>query len=204
MGIPRIFLCSGTLLLAASGISAQFVPGRGHTDQFSRAQLSSASLSELEFNDSIVAAPVAPAGTIDKRELLIPGKAIKEFRRSMKAVNSGNFRAAADYLRKATKIAPTFVEAHNNLGSVYINLGEYDQAVRELQKTIDLSPNLETPHHNLAVALIPLHRLPEAELAARRALDLDPQDSATRFTLGRVLVLQSQYTVEAIQLLTDV
>lgn len=209
MRMPRALLCSGALLLAASNISAQFVPGRGHngTDQFSRAQLSNTSLAEFELNNSsansVVPPSSAPAGTIDKRELLIPSKAIKEFQRSMKAFDSGDFRFAADHLKKATRIAPDFVQAHNNLGSIYIHLGEYDNAVSELQRTIDLSPNLETPYHNLAMALVLLHRLPEAETAARRALDLQPQGSAARFALGRILVLQSQYTPEAVGLLTS-
>ena len=205
MLIPRALLCSGTLLLAASNISGQFVPGRGHngTDPFSRAQLSNTSLGEFEFNDSVAPPSSASGGIVDKSELLIPSKAIKEFQRSMKAFDSGDFRSASEHLEKATKIAPDFVQAHNNLGSLYINLGEYDRAVSELQKTIDLNPNLGTPHHNLAMVLILLHRLPEAETAARRALDLEPQESSARFTLGRILVLQSHYTGEAVHLLTD-
>lgn len=205
MGMSRALLCSGVLLLSASSSSAQFVPGRSHngTDPFSRAQLANTSFAEFELNKSVVPPSSAPAGTIDKRELLIPSKAIKEFRRSMKAFDSGDFRSAAEHLEKATRIAPDFVQAHNNLGSIYINLGEYDHAVSELQRTIDLGPDLETPHHNLAMALVLLRRLPEAETAARRALELEPQQSAARFTLGRILVLQSHYTPEAVGLLTD-
>jgi len=135
--------------------------------------------------------------------LRIPAKAIKEFDRSMKAFDAGDFRGAANHLEKAAKIAPDFVQAHNNLGSMYINLKEYDRAVTELQRTIALRPNLETPYHNLAMVMILLDRLPEAEVAARQVLELQPQQSDARFTLGRILVMRKQYTTEAVRLLTD-
>jgi Tfp pilus assembly protein PilF len=204
MRMSRIFLSGAALLLTGSTVSAQFVPGRGHngSDPFSRAQLSNGLL-QFELKTSVVPPATAPAGTIDQRELLIPAKAIKEFDRSMKAFDSGDYRTAADHLEKAAKIAPDFVQAHNNLGSMYINLKEYDRAVTELQKTIELSPNLETPHHNLAMVMILLHRLPEAEAAARRVLELQPQQSDARHTLGRILVMQKQYTTEAVRLLTE-
>jgi len=204
MRMSRIFLSGVALLLNGSTLTAQFVPGRGHngSDPFSRAQLSNGLL-QFELKTAVVPPASAPAGTVDQRELRIPSKAIKEFDRSMKAFDSGDYRTAADHLEKAAKIAPDFVQAHNNLGSMYINLKEYDRAVTELQKTIELSPNLETPHHNMAMVMILLHRLPEAEAAARRVLELQPQQSDARYTLGRILVMQKQYTTEAIRLLTE-
>jgi thioredoxin-like negative regulator of GroEL len=204
MKMSRVFLVGGVLVLSSSTLSAQFVPGRGHNgyDGFSQGRLSS-SLLQFELNTSVVPPASAPTGTIDQRELRIPDKAIREFDRSMKAFDSGDFRAAANHLEKATKIAPDFVQAHNNLGSMYINLKEYDRAIDELQKTIALRPNLETPYHNLAMLMILLQRLPEAEAAARQVLELQPQQSGARFTLGRILVMQKQYTTEAVRLLTD-
>jgi tetratricopeptide (TPR) repeat protein len=204
MRMSRIFLVGGAVVLSGSTLSAQFVPGRGHSgfDRFSQAQLSN-SLLQFELNTSVVPPASAPAGTIDQRELRIPAKAIKEFDRSMKAFDAGDFRGAANHLEKAAKIAPDFVQAHNNLGSMYINLKEYDRAVTELQKTIALRPNLEAPYHNLAMVMILLDRLPEAEAAARQVLELQPQQSDARFTLGRILVMQKQYTTEAVRLLTD-
>ena len=204
MRMSGIFLSGAALLLAGSTVSAQFVPGRGHngSDPFSRAQLSNGLL-QFELKTAVVSPASGPAGTIDQSELRIPPKAIKEFDRSMKAFDSGDYRTAADHLEKAAKIAPDFIQAHNNLGSMYINLKEYDRAVTELQKTIELSPNLETPHHNLAMVMILLHRLPEAEAAARRVLELQPRQADANYTLGRILVMQKQYTTEVVRLLTE-
>jgi protein O-GlcNAc transferase len=76
---------------------------------------------------------------------------------------------SVSHLQKATKIAPDFVQAHNNLGASYLHLSQYDKAVTELQKAIDLDSNLEEPYHNIGMAFFLLHRFPEAEAATRQA-----------------------------------
>jgi hypothetical protein len=72
MRMSRIFLVGGAVVLSGSTLSAQFVPGRGHSgfDRFSQAQLSN-SLLQFELNTSVVPPASAPAGTIDQRELRI-------------------------------------------------------------------------------------------------------------------------------------
>ena len=104
MRMPRVFLFGGALLLAGSALPAQFVRARGHNgaDNFSRAQLSNTSLLEFQLRTSVASPAAPPAGAVDKRELLIPAKAIKEFDRSMNAFGSGEFRTAAKNSRTCT------------------------------------------------------------------------------------------------------
>src|SRR5262249_40018914 len=159
--------------------------------------------SEFELRTSVVPESARPpSGTVSVEELRLPTKATKEFALSMKSFEAGDYRATAEHLERAAKVAPDFVRAHNNLGAIYINLKQYEAAIAELHKTIELNPNLEAPYHNLSMVLILLNRLPEAEYAARHALDLSPNLSAAQFSLGRILALQKRYTMEAIQLLT--
>jgi Flp pilus assembly protein TadD len=138
---------------------------------------------------------------VSVRDLAIPEKAEKEFERSMKAYHSHDFVASVSHLQKATKIAPDFVQAHNNLGASYLNLNQYDRAVTELQKAIDLDSNLEEPYHNIGMAFFLLHRFPEAEAATRRALDLAPERRNARYMLGRILAMENSHPAEAIELL---
>lgn len=145
------------------------------------------------------AAPLAE--TISVHELSIPEKAVKEFQRSMKAYQSGDYRSSVRHLERATKIAPTFIAAYNNLGASYINLHEYDSATLQFQKAIDLAPQLAQPYHNLGVALFLLERFPEAETATRHALDLAPEKSSVRFMLGRILALDGNNPTEAMEIL---
>jgi tetratricopeptide (TPR) repeat protein len=151
--------------------------------------------------------PAAPAyraplaETVSVHDLAIPEKAEKEFQRSMKAYEAHDFAESVSHLQKATKIAPEFVQAHNNLGASYLNLNQYNKAVIEFQKAIDLDSNLEEPYHNIGLAFFVLHRFPEAEAATRRALDLAPERSNARYMLGRILAMENSHPAEAIELL---
>jgi tetratricopeptide (TPR) repeat protein len=190
---------SSALLLAVSSLRAQSVPARTAP---ATQLLADAGVppSTYQFRDDPPHAEV-PAETIGVRDLAVPPRALKEFERSTKAFQSGDVRAAASHLKKAIKIAPDFTQAHNNLGVMYINLRDYKSAIVEMQKTIGLNPNLESPYHNLAMLMIFLGRLSEAEAAARHALELDVEGNASRYWLGRILVMERKSTPEAEQLL---
>src|SRR5262249_38144334 len=89
-----------------------------------------------------------PGEAISARELLIPGKALKELRRSESALRSGDTRTSAQHLEKALQIYPNYLEGHNSLGSRYIELREYQKAAAEFQKAIDLDPGVMAPINN--------------------------------------------------------
>ena len=142
-----------------------------------------------------------PGETVAKRELLIPPNAIKELQRSQTAIDSGDIRSSAQHLEKALQIYPHYLEAHNNLGSRYIELHEYEKAAAEFQKAIDLDSRIMQPFNNLSVALFFLQRYPDAEAAARRALALDPHNSTAQYMLGCVLATEKRNPSEAMELL---
>ena len=142
-----------------------------------------------------------PGDTVSTRELLIPPKAMKELQRSQTALHSGDIRSSAQHLEKALQIYPRYLEAHNNLGSRYIELHEYEKAAAEFQKAIDLDPRIMQPFNNLSVALFLLERYPDAEAAARRAFDLDPHESTAQYMLGCVLVTEKRNPSQAVELL---
>jgi tetratricopeptide (TPR) repeat protein len=142
-----------------------------------------------------------PGDTVSTRDLLIPPKATKELQRSQTALHSGNIRSSAQHLQKALQIYPHYLEAHNNLGSRYIELHEYEKAAAEFQKAIDLDPRIMQPFNNLSVALFLLQRYLDAEAAARRALDLDPHNSTAQYMLGCVLATEKRNPSEAMELL---
>jgi len=142
-----------------------------------------------------------PGDTVSTRELLIPPKATKELQRSQTALHSGDIRSSAQHLEKALQIYPHYLEAHNNLGSRYIELHEYEKAAAEFQKAIDLDPRIVQPFNNLSVALFLRQRYRDAEAAARRALDLDPHNSTAQYMLGCVLATEKRNPSEAMELL---
>ena len=142
-----------------------------------------------------------PGETVSTRELLIPSKAMKELRRSQSAFLSGDVRSSARHLERALQIYPHYLEAHNALGSRYVELGEYEKAAAEFQKAIDLNARVTQPFNNLSVALFLLQHYPDAEVAARRALDLDPHNSTAQYMLGCILATEKRNPSEAMELL---
>jgi len=142
-----------------------------------------------------------PGETVSTRALLIPSKAMKELQRSQSAFLSGDIRSSARRLERALQIYPHYLEAHNNLGSRYIELHDYEKAAAEFHKAIDLDPRIMQPFNNLSVALFLLQRYPDAEAAARRALDLDPHNSTAQYMLGCILATEKRNPSEAMELL---
>jgi Flp pilus assembly protein TadD len=202
MRLPHQLALAALLLLPTSALYGQAATSRtrvGLNDPQRAADIAST----LASSPSPASLSSPPAGIVDKRDLLLPPGAVKEFKRSVKAIRSGDDRSAIIHLQKALEIAPSFLQAHNNLGAAYFNLEQYDDAVLELRKAIDLDPNLVGPYRNLAATLAFLRRFPEAETTARKALAMTPKDPAVRFILGRILALEGQTTPEAMQLLTE-
>jgi tetratricopeptide (TPR) repeat protein len=141
---------------------------------------------------------------ISVQELSIPPKALKEFRRSEKAIQSSDLAAAAAHLQKAIEIDPDFVQARNNLGAAYIEMHKYEAAVDELHKTIALNPKLEAPYSNLGLGLFRLGRLSEAEEAARQGVSMDPSRASSRYTLGRILAMEGDASSATLDMLQQV
>jgi Flp pilus assembly protein TadD len=200
-------LC-GVLLSCGSKVHAQGMPSRETAAvRYGNALPGNNSLTPLDSlanmpSESAIAPRVAPlAETISVHELLIPAGAVKEFRRSLKAVHSGDFQSAAEHLQKAIRIDPNFMQAHNNLGASYMQLNQYESAVSEFQRAIALDPGIQETHRNLGLGLFLLRRYPEAEVAVRQALKLDPQRNSARYTLGRILAAEGSSSAEAEQLL---
>ncbi len=197
---------AGLLLFSASNLHAQRMGS--HLSPYNTPYSDSGTglvgaLDAVQVQPAVRPRTMPPAEMISVRDLVVPTKAAKEFQRSMKAFQSGDFHSAAGHLEKAIQIAPDFVQARNNLGAAYIDLREYESAAAQLQKAIELAPNLLEAHHNLGMALLLLRRFPEAEISARRALALAPQTSSARYALGRILAMEGSNTPEAVEILSQ-
>lgn len=138
------------------------------------------------------------SGTVSARELLIPAKAKKEFKRGRKAYMASDFKSSAEHFEKAIQMYPDFVEAHNNLGSSYLMAGASEKSLTEFGKAIALEPKGVDAYNNLSLALLLLKRYPDSEAAARRALQIDPRHIMSLSLLGNALAAQQRYTQEAV------
>jgi tetratricopeptide (TPR) repeat protein len=139
-------------------------------------------------------------GTVSVQELQrkIPSKAKKELEKSRKSAQKNDITGAIDHLKKALQIDPDFMEAHNNLGVLYMNANRPEDALAEFRAALKLDPGSAFANSNVAAVLITLKRYPEAEQAARQSLKLDPTRDKAHFALGLSLEAQGRKLDEAL------
>ena len=85
-----------------------------------------------------------------------------------------NFDLSLENFQKALKINPDYVEAHNNLGRLFMHLGQLNEAVQYFQKSIKINPNYEYSHNNLGLVYSDLGNLDESAKCYKRAMDINP------------------------------
>jgi tetratricopeptide (TPR) repeat protein len=144
-------------------------------------------------------------GVVSAEELLneVPKKAMREFHRAQQASEKGDMQRAIGHLRKAIRIHPQFVEAHNGLGVKFMRLQDFEQAAASFEEALRLKPDSPEPLSNLGIALHGLRRFVESEKVIRRALELKPDAIKTRFALALVLSAQTKEE-EALSILAEV
>ena len=69
-----------------------------------------------------------PGGSVSKLDLKAPGKAQRAYEKGYQLMMRKDLQGAVQHLTTATLIYPSFVAAHNALGSAYLGLGQNEQA----------------------------------------------------------------------------
>jgi Tfp pilus assembly protein PilF len=164
-----------------------FLPGRGTVH---RTFVVSESLAD-EKGRVVIAYPFEPAGesleasgTISVRELSIPGKARKEYDRAQKALNKRDIESAIGHLEKAVEIAPNFVSAWNNLGTIAYQTARYQDAENYFRTALRYEPGAFTPVVNLGGALLSLRQFDEALQYNKYAIELRPEEALPNSQMG--------------------
>lgn len=98
-----------------------------------------------------------------------------DFHRALYYHRSGDFEQALVHYKAALQRDELNLQAHNNLGYLYLGKGLLDEAAREFQRVIAIEPGYATAHVNLAATLIRLGRFEAAAAEARQALAIDPR-----------------------------
>jgi len=143
---------------------------------------------------SIVTVSLRPIGnpettkpnTVSVTELKekVPEKAQKEFDKASAAGAQGNVDEAITHLRKAIAIYPTFIRAHNDLGTYLLAQGNLDEAEAALRKALAIDPNAFNPLLNLGIVLVHKHSFIEAAEPLTKALTIEPNSPAAHLYAG--------------------
>jgi Flp pilus assembly protein TadD len=126
---------------------------------------------------------------VDASEILdrYPKKAVRLYEESIENRKKGESDKAAQQLEQAVQIAPTFYNAHRDLGTVYKDLGRLDDALRHLWRARELNTHNADPLIAISAIYLERNELEEAERVSNLAVDTDSRSASAFFNLGIAL-----------------
>ena len=104
------------------------------------------------------------------------------------ASKEGNFKISTSQYLKAIEINPTFLEAINNLGLVYLNLKEYGLAKKYFIKSIEVNKDFFHGHYNLGVVNYELMQFNDAELNFKQSVKINKKFDKAYNGLGNLYI----------------
>jgi len=118
----------------------------------------------------------APSGSISKLDLKAPAKAQHEYAKGYQLLMKKDSHGAIEHLTKSLEIYPSFVAAHNAVGTAYLNQGDTQQAVEHFNRAISLDDHLPNSYLNLGCAQLAMQKFADAEGSLKKAAGIAPMD----------------------------
>jgi len=179
--LRRLLLLCVLLPCAASAQMMTFPsPGSGYGN---RTSLDAIQLTQMDFTflqinmqDPDGTPLQSPSGSVSKLDLKAPGKAQAEYQKGYQLLMRKDWPGAVEHLAKAAAIYPSYVAAHNALGSAYLSADQNEDARSEFAQAIALDDHLPNSYLNLGCAQLALKDYPSAEESLRKASTIAPLD----------------------------
>ena len=127
---------------------------------------------------------IVNTGVVSVRELSISRKAKGEFKKAQDRLRDRKVDEAIRLLKRAVELAPQFMEAMNNLGTIYFQKGEFAVAENYFRQALAIEPEAFEPMVNLGGVLLATGSAHEAIEFNQRAQELRPLDALANAQLG--------------------
>jgi len=135
----------------------------------------------------------SPSASVSKLDLKAPAKARREYDKGFQLLMGKDLPGAVAHLGSAAQIYPSFVAAHNALGSAYLSLNQNESAKAEFAKAVELDDHLPNSYLNLGCAELALKQYPAAEESLRKASQIAPLDLPLHTALAYGQYLNQNY-----------
>ena len=122
--------------------------------------------------------------TVSATILSIPEGAIKEYGEAQRCLLRRDSDCASGHLKRAVQIAPQFVAAWNQLGTIAYQTQRYVEAETNFRRALSADPEAFEPLVNLGGVLLNLGRPDEAFRYNRQAVARRPNDALANSQLG--------------------
>ncbi len=124
-----------------------------------------------------------PSGSISKLDRKAPAPARREYEKGYQLLMKKDLEAAIAHLAKSIEVYPSFVAAHNALGTAYMSRGQNQQAREEFARAVALDDHLPNSYLNLGCAQLALQQYSDAEESLKKASSIAPLDLPLRTAL---------------------
>jgi len=115
---------------------------------------------------------------------LYPKKAVSFFEKGKNELDKKKYEEAIKHFRQALELAPTFYEAHNQLGIAYRDSGRADDAEREFIAAHELNSTGVAPLLNLTDLYLNENKPDSAVKASEEAVKANSHSAPAFFSLG--------------------
>ncbi len=167
-----------------------YIPGRGEARQTIEVGPAAAdsrhriavflALKDKDFDPS----PERLRHSVSTRQLAIPERALREYRDAQHDLEKHDVDAAERRLQHAVELAPQFVTAWNNLGTLAYQTRRFPLAERRFREALKQDPAANEPRGTRGGVLVTLHKLDEALEVNVHAALTRPSDALAESQLG--------------------
>jgi Flp pilus assembly protein TadD len=117
----------------------------------------------------------------------VPKRAMDIYQKASRLASAKDYDGAIKQLKLAVAKYPAFVNAHNQIGVLYLQLNQLDMADEALQAALKIKPDAYEPLINRSITLFRLARFKDAEIVLRDTLKAKAESSVAYYYLGRTL-----------------
>ncbi len=126
-------------------------------------------------------------GVVSATNAGVPKAALDHYENAAKLAQEKDYKGAIKELKLAVSEYPQFVNAHNQIGVLYLRLNEFDNAESAFKAALKIDPEAYEPLLNRGIALYRLGKFKDAEASLRASLKIKPDTSVSYYYLGRTL-----------------
>jgi tetratricopeptide (TPR) repeat protein len=126
----------------------------------------------------------AQGSTVSAVILSVPDRAMKEYGEAQRCLSRRETACATGHLKRAVEMAPHFVAAWNELGTIAYQSSRFSDAEKNFRRALDADSQAFEPLVNLGGVLLNLNRSGEALGYNREAAARRPNDALANSQLG--------------------
>ena len=139
----------------------------------------------------IAGKPLSQTGVVNAFAQNVPKAAQQAMERASKLQAEQKTEAAIEQLMEAIRIFPAYLEAHLELGNIFLKAGRFEQSIAELDRAREIDPNDERAYQSFGLVLMKLRNYAVAVAVFGEAARLNPNNPMNPLMRATALIHQA-------------